>query len=181
MSANLIARRYADGLSATIEQDGELQPTLDALREFVALYDQNAQLRVVLENPAIEATRRTALLEEILRRLGTPKFPACYIRALFKRRRISVIAASVEAFAHLCDLRLGRESAEMITAVKLSDEAAERVRSAIAVFADKSIEATQRVDPSIVGGIIVRVGGFVIDGSLRRELTRVKQELVERE
>jgi F-type H+-transporting ATPase subunit delta len=181
MSDALAARRYAEGLGAVIEDDDGLQPALDALHEFVDAYRQNDGLRVVLENPALNASVRASVLDAVLEAMNLPGVPASFLRTLFARRRIRLVAAAVEEFARICDTRLNRETAEIVTAAPLREDQAEQVLHAIATFADKSITATRRVDPGIIGGIVVRVGGFVIDRSIRRELDRVESELLDRE
>ncbi len=181
MSGPLIARRYAEGLSTVIADDAQLQPALDALTEFAETYAESAALRAVLQNPAIQAARRAEVLDEVLRRMAMPEAAASFVRVLFKRRRLGSLADTVEAYSHECDVRLNRETADITTAVAMTAEQAEAIRHAVATFAGKSIRAMYHVDPSIVGGIVVRVGGFVVDRSVKRELTRLKREILERE
>lgn len=181
MSGPLIARRYAEGLSAVVTNEADLQPVLDALGEFVDVYTKSDELRFVVENPAIQGSVRVKVLDEVLRRMRMPESAASFVRVLFKRRRLGSLPETLEHFSHLCDVRLNRETAEITTAVPLSGAQSESVRHAVATFAGKSIRPLYHVDPSIVGGVVVRVGGFIVDRSVKRELTRLKRELLERE
>lgn len=181
MSRPQIAQRYAEGLSAVITDDAQLEPVLDALTEFAETYTGSALLRTVLENPSIEAVCRAKVLEEVLRRMAMPEAAASFVRVLFKRRRLGSLQDTVEAYSHVCDARLNRETADITTAMAMTTEQAEAIRHAVATFAGKSIRAMYHVDPSIVGGIVVRVGGFVVDRSVKRELTRLKREILGRE
>ena len=120
MSETLIARRYAEGLGAVITDDADLQPAIDALEEFAAVIIENPELRKVLQNPSIEVSARMRVLDAVAERMAMPETAASFLRALLTRHRIGLLTPAVTEFGRLCDLRLNRESAEIVTATPLS-------------------------------------------------------------
>lgn len=181
MSETLVARRYAEALGGVIVDDAALQPTIEVLDEFAKLIRENAELRAALQNPSLDVSARMRLLDALTARMKMSEAAASFLRALLKRHRIGLVESAVAEFSRLCDIRLNRESAEIVTAVPLSESDAARVVRAVEIFADKSIHATLTVDPDIIGGIVVKVGGFVLDRSVRNELNRIRRRILEQE
>lgn len=181
MPKRLLAKRYALGLTAAIESDGELERAAAALRDVVDIYQQNNELRVVLENPVIAAPTRKLVLDEILGRVGAPDIVRRFVHTLFDRRRISALPEAADSFTRLVDQRMNRITAYVNTAVPLTPEQEDLIRAALSVFTGKTVRIAHRIDPDIIGGIVVRVGGFIIDGSLRARLRRVRRALLEQE
>jgi len=181
MSARLIAQRYARALAATVEDDAQLDSALNALDDFSAAYAEHDDLSQVLENQAVPQTVREAVFREVLDRADAPDVVQRFLFTLFRRGRISVIDDVVSAVGEIVDARLNRARADVTAATELSEEELQRIESGLEKYSGKTIQMETRLDPDILGGVIVRLGGTVIDGSLRARLDRIRATLLTEE
>lgn len=181
MRHHLIAERYAKALSSAIDSAEELEEALDALRDFAEVYEGHPELRQAIENPVLTLDVRKAVLEEVVKRSGMPEIACGFIRTLFLRGRISLLADVLELLDRVVNKRLGRVRAEVTTAVPLTESHTEKIRKSLSDFARKEVHLTTEVDASIIGGVVVRMEGTVFDGSLRARLARMKLALMAEE
>lgn len=181
MSARLIAERYARALAASVEDDVQLDSVLNALEDFSAFYAENKGLSQVLENRALPQSAREAVFREILDLAEGPKVVQRFLLTLFRRGRISGIGDVVSALSEIVDARLKRASADVKAAAELSPEELQRIQSGLEKYSGKTIQMETGIDPEILGGVIVRLGGTVIDGSLRARLNRIRATLLTEE
>ena len=104
-----------------------------------------------------------------------------FLLTLFRRGRISAIDEVVSALVEIVDTRLNRARADVTAATELSEEELRRIESGLEKYSGKTIQMETRIDPEILGGVIVRLGGTVIDGSLRARLDRIRATLLTEE
>lgn len=181
MKHYLIADRYARSLDRAIEQDADREAAIDALRAIATHYESDHELRNVLSNPAIPANQRAAILAEILRREEAPPLVSALLDTMLRRGRITVLNSVLELFSTMTDERLNRSGAVVTTAIALSDDHKNKLRAALETFSGTRVRADFRVDPRILGGVVARIKGKVIDGSLRARIERLKQSLLPEE
>ena len=181
MSARLIAQRYARALAASVEDDAQLDGVLNALEDFSVFYGEHEDLSRVLENHALPQTVREAVFREVLDRAEAPDVIQRFLLMLFGRGRISSIDKVVSALGEIVDARLNRARAEVTVATELSEEDLQRIESGLEKYSGKTVQVETRVDPEILGGVIVRLDGTVIDGSLRARLDRIRATLLTEE
>lgn len=181
MSARLIAERYARALAAAVEDDAQLDSVLNALEDFSAVYTGHKDLSQVLENQTLPQTAREAVLREVLDLAERPEVVQRLLLTLLRRGRISEIGDVVSALGEIVDARLGRIRAEVKAAAELSPEQLQRIKSGLEKYSGKTVQMETRIDPEIMGGVIVRLGGTVIDGSLRARLNRIRATLLTEE
>jgi len=181
MKHYLIADRYARSLGGAIADDAELEPTLDGLQGISALISDNRELHSVLANPAISVERRVAILNAILDRGDVAPIINRLLEALVRRGRITLLPEVTELFARLADRRLMRLTASVTSAVPLSGDQAQLITASLEKFSGMHVRVRHAVDPDILGGIIARIGGKIIDGSVRTRIDRLKQSLLPEE
>lgn len=178
MSLQRVADRYARSLEATLREDSELEPTLDALQRFNGLFMDCDDLRTVLTSPATDPLNRLKVLREILERDEFPSVAAKLVCELLRRGRIRALPNVTIIFTRLVDARLNRVEAVVTTAIALSSEQEERVREGLAKFTSKSVRLRSKIDPKVIGGVVVECEGKIIDGSLRTRLDRLKEAVL---
>lgn len=181
MSAHLIAQRYAGALATSVEDDAHLTAVLNALQDFSAIYAEHDDLGQVLENHALPQTTREAVFREVLDRADAPDVVQRFLLVLFRRSRISAIDDVVSALSEIVDLRLNRVRADVTAATELGEEELKKIESGLETYSGKTVQMEIRIDPEILGGIIVRLGDTVIDGSLRARLDRIRATLLTEE
>ncbi len=181
MKQFLIAQRYAKALSETIEQEAALEDVLASLRDLAETFRANDELHTTLNNPAILSEKRLAILEDVLKAEDAGTEVASIARTLFGRGRINILGDVAEVFAMHVDTRLNRVTAEVITAMALSPEQETHIQSGLATYSGKTVNITTKIDPDIIGGIVVRLDGSVIDGSFRARLAQLTEFLLAEE
>ena len=147
------------------------------LRQIAALVEQSADLRRVWENPAVPAEQKRKLLDAIVQRDGIDRPVRNLIAVLIDHRRLNFLARIVEQFEKELDRRMGLADAQISSARELGDAEKHTLESEIAKLTGKRVRAQYGVDPSLLGGAVVRIGSTIYDGSVRGQLERIKEAI----
>lgn len=176
-----LARRYAKALLALAESPllrDRFDKDLERFVETVRVRDPSgATILQVLCAKRFPLSERTALLRGVAGRLGLDGTLTEFLAYVLRRDRMVGIAQIARAYRRLADDAAGRVRAVYTTARPLAPADASAVTRALQAALGKQIVATTRVDPEILGGIVVQVGSYLIDGSVRAQLARLRNEL----
>ncbi len=178
MSDRSIARRYAAALFDVATKSGQADRAGDDLGAITRVVAGHADLSRVLASPSVPAHVKKQIMAEVMKASGTvtPEVTRLVLM-LADRDRLGAIGALQEAYAE----RLLEEKkivpAEIVTAVPLSDASRAALKKALGAATGRDVTMSERVDPAIVGGVIARVGSLVFDGSVVRQLARLRQKL----
>ena len=181
MKHYLIADRYARSLSGAIEDNGQLEDVLERLRVISVLVTGNHELHSVIANPAIAVEKRVAILDAILDRGDAPALLKKLLAAMVQRGRITLLPDVTELFAQRTDTRLKRVNAKVSSAVALSEDQTKNITASLEKYSGMHVRIDSTVDAELLGGVTVRIGGTVIDGSIRGRIERLKQSLLPEE
>jgi F-type H+-transporting ATPase subunit delta len=132
-----------------------------------------------MENPKFDLEKKTRLLESQLHGLHPAAMNLA--RILTSRSKFSLITEISEEYQNLLDDLNGIEKAEITTAVQIDENEKRKIAEYLGRITGKRVVLTEKVDPSIIGGVIARVGGKIIDGSTRNQLNSLKNELANAE
>lgn len=147
------------------------------LADFLATWQGSRELREVFINPAIPAAQKVAVLDKLNAKLCMQRELRNLIAVLIKNDRIGSVAEVVAAYRGLMQERMGIKPAEIVTARELSKEEREALVAEVGRLAGAKIDATFRLDKSILGGTVVRIGSTEYDGSVRGRLERLHEQL----
>lgn len=175
ISADMIDR-YARGLLTIAEAEGAVDRVSDELYQFGRALQSNNELREALADRTLPAERRLGVVDDLLDDRADPQTVAAVAHVIQSgrgRHLVDIIDAFVKASAERGD----RSVAEVRTAVELSDEQRERLRAGLRQAIGRDVELKVIVDESIVGGVLARVGDTVIDGSVARQLSRLRAQM----
>ncbi len=181
MSELITAKRYANALSTVIKNDDTLDAALDELNAFAEAYSSNAELRMALMNPSITVKTRQEVFNAILAIDESDSPSKRTIQVLYKRKRLDLISLVAQEFKQIVDVRLNRTVAHLDSATVLSTEQENQIQHSLSSFSGKSVQLDTQLNPDILGGIVVRMGDTIIDGSLRTRLAQLKQALLAEE
>lgn len=179
MTSHGAAVRYARALFDTsLAEHRDVAATFDEVRQFSSLLEANASLQRVLTNPAIPVPRKRAVVEALLAR-GGARQPAVtkLLLLLADRDRLGILADITRAFEGLLMDHQKVVRAELITALALSDDRVQAIRAGLKAATGREVQLDTRVDPAILGGAVARIGSTVYDGSIARQLERMKETL----
>ncbi len=176
-----LARRYAKALLALADSplardrfDKDLEGFVEAVR---ARDPSGATILSVLCAKRFPLSERTALLRAVAGRLGLDRTLADFLAYVLERDRMVGIAQIARAFRRLADEDAGRLRAVYRTARPLPPADAAAVTKALQKATGKQVVARTEVDPELLGGLAVQVGSYLIDGSVRAQLARLRNEL----
>lgn len=173
--ASRYARAFADVAASAHLDTG----TIDRqLKDFLATWDGSRELREVFEDPSIPAPQKVAILDKMNTRLGMQRELRNLIAVLINHDRIAHVHEVAEAWRREMQERLGIRQAEIVTARELTDQERKSLVDGAAKLAGSQVDATFKLDKSILGGTVVRIGSTVYDGSVRGRLERLREALV---
>jgi F-type H+-transporting ATPase subunit delta len=175
-----IARSYADALFALGEKDAQLEPYGAAQEMIAGLLEREPKLRLFLESPKVEPSKKKRVLTEALQG-QVPPLVLNFLLVVLDKRRQRLIPQIAREYRVLLDESLGRLYAE-VTVAREPDEKMEReIAAGLSQALGKTVIPHIQVDPSILGGIIVRYGDRVLDGSLKRRLVTLRRRMLDAE
>ena len=171
-------RGYAQALFAVAEAERELEQVEDELFRFAQTVEHEPKLREALTDPALPADRKKAVLAELLGSKASPH-TASLLGFVVEQGRAKDLPKIIEALVELASERRRQAVAEVRTAIPLDAGHREKLAEALAKATGKDIELKVLVDPSVVGGVVARVGDQVFDGSIKRKLELAREQLAQ--
>ena len=148
----------------------------EELAAFAAAVHDVPELRSALRNPQLEPRTKVAVLDELLGE--SDQLLRNFLRLVAEKGRIGSIEEIAREFDRLMAREERRLNVELTTARELSDEEARELLQQIAQASGRKIEATRRVDPSLIAGFVLQAGSMRVDASVRGRLQGLRQELV---
>jgi F-type H+-transporting ATPase subunit delta len=147
------------------------------LKDFLAAWDSSSELREVFEDPSVPSLQKIAVLDGMTSKLGLAPQVRNLLAVLIHNDRIHAVREVVAEYHKELQRRLGVHQAEVTTARELDDADKSALLAHVAELAQGQVEATFKLDASILGGVVVRIGSTVYDGSVLGRIERLKEEL----
>jgi F-type H+-transporting ATPase subunit delta len=174
-----IAGRYASALFELASEAGRIEEVGRGLAAFDALVAESADLERLVRSPAFSAEEQTAAVAAILARAGITGLAANFIKLVASKRRLFAVRGMAAAYQALADARAGVVKAEVRVAKPLSEQNRRAVQEALDGVTGKSVRVEEKVDPSLIGGLVVKMGSKMIDSSVRTKLNSLKAAMKE--
>ena len=170
-----VAATYAEALYEAAEAQSAVDQVRSELTELAGAMADGTELREAMLNPELpDAAKRAALLEIME---GAHPVTTGFAQVLVERGRIAEIGDMAIAYGQRVDTAEGRVVVTAVTAVPLTPELRESIRAKVQAQTGRDAELEERVDPSIIGGLVLRVGDVVVDASLRTRLEEMRRSL----
>lgn len=187
MTPRAAAARYARALFDVVRHESggrqaELEKVLQDLSDFASVLTGHDGLWRALANPAIPAVKKRAVVEQLVNRAPEISRPVAKLLMLMAERdRLVLLSDAVAAYRDRLMDHLQVVRAEVTTAIPLPPDRVQGLQQGLARATGSQVQLGTRVDESIIGGAITRIGSTVYDGSVTTQLERLKQKLVEAE
>jgi F-type H+-transporting ATPase subunit delta len=175
-----LAVHYAQALAdAVFSENSGIGPekAIEQLRTAAGLFSGSADFHRVLLSPAVPKSAKSTLVGKIADQFEFSRLIKNFLMVIVGHRRTAELPRVVEAFELAVDKRLGFERAEIIAATELSAEQKHQVEESLARKSGKRIRPVYEIDPSLIGGVIARLGSREYDGSLRGRLDAMRRRL----
>jgi F-type H+-transporting ATPase subunit delta len=171
-------RIYANALFEAAGDRGRLAEVREELADFVAATTDVPELGALLENPEVETTTKADVVRDLV--ADGDELVRNFLLLLVEKGRSGELPEIAREFDLLVARAEGRLEVELTTAVELTDDEAADILRQIEAASGRTIEATRRVDPDLIGGFILQAGTLRVDSSVRGRLARLRHELVRR-
>jgi F-type H+-transporting ATPase subunit delta len=172
-----IARKYARALLKIGLQEKDYELLGKDLEKLAVLLQENRELRSVLSSHFFPAPKRKAVAQKIGQSLGLSKETLDFIDLLIDRERIDHFPAIVRTYEELCDEVSHRLRASLISAQPLSPPLVAAMKEQLESSTGKEVILSLQDDPSLIGGVVTKIGNVIYDGSLKTQLLRAKENL----
>ncbi len=178
MVTGSLSRRYAKAILQIGVAQGNLDRIGADVRALAASMKESAELQTVLANPAIRRADRRRVVDAILVRVGAQPVTKNFVSLLLDSERLSSVPAISRELDAMIETRANRVSAEVVSAKPLNPTQVQQITAALEKLAGgKKVDLQRREDPSLLGGVLAKVGDVVYDGSLRTQLHTLADEL----
>ncbi len=174
-----VAGRYATALFELALEEKALEEVEAKLARFEEALDAVEDLRRLVKSPVFTPDEQLRGIAAVLQELKIEGLTANFLKLVAKNRRLFATPEMINAFRALLAKHRGLMNAEVISAAKLEEGQIRALKTALKSALSKDVQLEQRVDPALLGGLVVRIGSRMIDTSLRTKLNSLKQVMKE--
>ena len=176
MIQTTIARRYAKALFE-LQEPAEVGPTAETLRVLAEAFLASREFRNLLLSPVFPREQKAAVIAQLAAQTACPPITGRFLAHVVRKNRIAHIREISEAFGKLADQVSNRKVVEVSVARPLTDEQQAAIRTKLEQVTSSQIDLAIHVDPAVLGGLEIRIGSTVYDGTVRGQLARLRSAL----
>jgi F-type H+-transporting ATPase subunit delta len=178
-SVSGVSGRYATALFELARDEKSIDAVKADLDKFDAMLSESADLKRLVRSPVFAADMQLKALSAVLDKAGITGVAANFLKVLTNNRRLFAVTDVIRAFGALVARFKGEASAEVTVAEPLSDKNLDALKTALKQVSGKDVTLNVKVDPSIIGGLVVKLGSRMVDSSLRTKLNSIKHAMKE--
>ena len=174
-----MAGRYATALFGLALETNAIEPVKADLDRFDALVAESPDLSRLVRSPVFSAQDQLQALSAVLERAGIRGLAANFLKLAASNRRLFAVRDMIKAFRALVAQHKGEATAEVTVAEALKDAHVDALRAALKAVTGKDVDLDIKLDPAILGGLVVKLGSRMIDSSLRTKLNAIRHAMKE--
>ncbi|MGY3608691.1 MULTISPECIES: F0F1 ATP synthase subunit delta [unclassified Bradyrhizobium] len=178
-SVSGVAGRYATALFDLARDEKSVDAVKSDLDKFNALLNESVDLKRLVRSPVFSAEAQLKALSAVLDKAGISGITAKFLKVLTSNRRLFAVADVIRAYNALVANFKGEATAEVTVAEALNDKNLDALKAALKSVTGKDVALNVKIDPSIIGGLVVKVGSRMVDSSLRTKLNSIKHAMKE--
>jgi F-type H+-transporting ATPase subunit delta len=178
-SVSGVSGRYATALFELARDERCIDAVKADLDRFGAMLAENADLMRLVRSPVFSAEEQLRALTAVLESVGISGTSARFLQVLTANRRLFAVTDVIRAFGALVAKFKGEATADVTVAEKLGEKNLDALKSALKSVTGKDVTLNVKVDPSIIGGLVVKLGSRMVDSSLRTKLNSIKHAMKE--
>lgn len=177
MSTYAIARRYAKALIQIAVDQRTVEQHYSELQGFSRVLESNPEALALLSEPGVRIEAKRALLKDLREQLGISKTIGDFLLLLLDKKRLMYLSQITSCYRTFGDESAGILRSTITSAMPLTENQVSELRSALEKTTGKKIVLDVATDPSLIGGVVTRIGDKVLDGSIRTQLTKIQDIL----
>lgn len=169
-----IAKRYANALFDLADEKGQLDAVAGDLARLIAAIEESTDLQRVLRSPVLDRNEQGKALAAILQAMEVSELTRNFVGLIAQNRRLFALTEMIDGFLAELARRRGEMTAEVTAAKTLSDAQIAALQDALQTALGGKVTVAPKVDPGLIGGLIVKVGSRMVDTSLRTQLNKMQ-------
>lgn len=177
MKSTVLAKRYAKALFAVGKEDGAFEQYGQALNSMAELYASMPEVQDALTNPVYPVEARAKVMEHLVKSMGATPVMTNFFNLLVQKKRADILPELAEVFQSLVDADKGLVRGTVVSATALTADLSGKVKATLEKITGKQVVLTTAVDPSIIGGMVAKVGDLVLDGSIKSQLAGLQESI----
>lgn len=181
MKQTILARRYAKAIFTVGQQEGIYEEYNEVLQGLASLFASHPEVADAVTNPLYPMDVKEKVMQGMVASMGVDKSMGNFLNLLVQKKRASLLPEIAASFQVMVDEAKNISHGSVISAIELDDELKANVQTVLEKLTGKKVALTTSVDPSIIGGIIAKVGDLVLDGSIKTQLAGLKDSIKGRE
>ena len=178
-SVSGVSGRYATALFELARDENSVDQVRGDLDKFEAILNDSADLKRLVRSPVFAADIQLKALSAVLDKAGIAGTTAKFLKVLTANRRLFAVSDVIRAYRALVAKFKGEATAEVTVAEQLNDKNLDALKAALKSVTGKDVALNVKVDPSIIGGLVVKLGSRMVDSSLRTKLNSIKHAMKE--
>ena len=178
MTNQILAKRYAKALLTLGREDGNYEKYGEELNQFVTFWEETPEFADAASNPLYAKENRQVICGTVVEKMEMSPVFKSLLDLMLDKNRLPIIPEVRIFYQKLLDEMANISRAKVTSATPLSEEAVESIKASLEKTTGRSIMVETEVDPELIGGVVARVGDLVLDGSVRSQLTNIKETLI---
>lgn len=177
MKNTILANRYAKALFAVAQEENAFEEYAKHLNELADTFASVPEVGDALVNPVYPLEVREKVMDHIIVALDASPIMRNFLLLVVRKKRAAVLPEIAEAFQGLVDQLANTCQGTVVSAIELDETLKQKVQETLEKLTGKTVVLTTKVDPSIIGGVVAKVGDLVLDGSIKSQLTGLKESI----
>ena len=181
MKQTILAKRYAKAIFTIGQEQENYEEYNEVLQGVATLFTETPEVADALTNPMYPMDVKEKVMTDLVASIGVDAVMGNFLNLLVQKKRAEILPEIANAYKTMVDEAKNISHGNVISAVELSDELKNNIQSVLEKLTGKKVELTTSVDPSIIGGMVAKVGDLVLDGSIKTQLAGLKDSIKGRE
>lgn len=177
MKSDVVAKRYARALYDLGMEEGLNDKILEDMKKVSEVIKESQEFRAMMESPLYDIILKKRVLKSVISKISLTEYLGNFLNILLDKDRFKLLDEILEAYTVMLDEASGRVRAQIKSATELSDEQMQRIKKTMSGLMKKEVDVDVAVDPSLIGGLVAEVQGMIYDGSVKTQLSKLKQSL----
>ncbi len=171
-----IATRYAKALLSLVEENNMLDEAYESMSIVQEVFEKHKEMRVILSSPVVRESKKLNIIKKVFEG-KVNEFILKYLLIITRKKRSMLIGPIAFEYKRLHKEKLNIETVTVITASEIDEQIHKKVMEVARRVTDKDVEFQNKIEPSIIGGFILKIGDYFYDASVRRSLANMKKNL----
>jgi F-type H+-transporting ATPase subunit delta len=174
---DVVAKRYAKALYDLGKEEGLQEKFLGDLDAIVSILEQSDEFRAIMESPLYDIILKRRIMGELIKKINLTKYLENFLNILLEKDRFIYLSSILDSYRQIVDEASGRVRAAIISAAELDKAQLDRISSTLKKIVKKEVDLDVSIDPTLIGGLTAEVEGMIYDGSVKTQISRLKQSL----